>query len=45
MSAVPPVYGLALAVVLFALGLLGVLVRRTRETPGEAASPAGGHQP
>lgn len=28
MSAVPPVYGLALAVVLFALGLLGVLVRR-----------------
>ncbi len=28
MSAVPPVYGLGLAAVLFVLGLLGVLVRR-----------------
>ena len=28
MSAVPPVYGLVLAATLFALGLLGVLVRR-----------------
>jgi NADH-quinone oxidoreductase subunit K len=28
MSAAPPVYGLVLAAVLFALGVLGVLVRR-----------------
>ena len=30
---------------LIAARALGVLVRRTRETPGEAASPAGGPQP
>ena len=30
---------------LIAARALGVLVRRTRATPGEAASPVGGHQP